>query len=73
MLDFKKYPFEKINEVIINFCKKNNIDYVDILPYFRSENVKDCAVSFIDGHPNSRAQKIFAEALASHLKEKFSK
>ena len=35
MLDFKKYPFEKINEVIIDFCKKNDIDYVDILPYFR--------------------------------------
>ena len=32
MWDFQNYLFEKVNDVIVNFCKKQDIDYVDILP-----------------------------------------
>lgn len=70
MQDFGNYPFEKIDEVTMSFCQKNDIDYVNILPYFKGQNFMDCWVSAIDSHPNSRAQRIFAKALADHFNKK---
>jgi lysophospholipase L1-like esterase len=73
MLDFQNYLLEEVNDVIVNFCKNHNIDYVDLLPYFKAESAGNWNVSSIDTHPNSRAQRIFAKALADHFNEKVMK
>lgn len=70
MWDFHNYLFEEVNDVIVNFCKNNNIDYVDMLPYFKAEKAANWCVSSIDTHPNSRAHGIFAKALADHFNGK---
>jgi lysophospholipase L1-like esterase len=67
MWDFQNYLFEEVNDVIIDFCKAHKIDCVDILPYFKTESPRSWSVSSIDTHPNSRAQGIFAKALADHF------
>ena len=70
MLDFKRYPFQKADNVILGFCKKNQIDCIDILSYFTNENFMNFWVSAMDAHPNVKAQEIFAKALADHLGNK---
>ena len=72
MMDFTNYPYNKANDVIISFCKDNDIDCVDILPYFKGHNYMKLWVSAIDGHANADAQQIFAKAVAVHLEEKLS-
>ncbi len=68
ILDFSRYPFQKVHETIIGFCERNGIYCLDLLPYFKGQKDEDFWVSIIDPHPNSRAQKIFATAVAAHLK-----
>jgi lysophospholipase L1-like esterase len=68
MLDFSRYPFQEVHEVIMRFCQNNAIDCVDLAPYFKGQKDEDLWVSIIDPHPNSQAQRIFAGALANHLK-----
>ena len=67
MLDFQNYPFKKADNVIMDFCKKNKIDCIDILAYFNNENFMNYWVSSMDPHPNAQAQKIYAKALADHF------
>ena len=73
MWDFQNYLFEEVNDVIVNFLKNKDIDYVNMLPYFKSDKNANWSVSPIDTHPNSRAQRIFAKALADHFNEKVLK
>ncbi|MGC8659164.1 MAG: SGNH/GDSL hydrolase family protein [Desulfomonilaceae bacterium] len=70
MLDFQNYPFKRANELILAFCKKNQIDCIDILPYFKNKKFMNFWVSSMDPHPNAEAQEIIARALADHLGNK---
>ncbi len=72
MLDFRNYPFQKANNIILDFCKKNQIDCIDTLSYFKNQNFMNFWVSSMDPHPNAKAQKIYAKAIADHLKPKIS-
>jgi lysophospholipase L1-like esterase len=67
MFDLSHYSFESVHEAVLSYCYSNEIDCVDVLPYFRSKNPDEMHVSLLDGHPNALAQKIFAEAIANHL------
>ena len=67
MLNFQNYPFKKANDIIMDFCKKDQIDCIDILNYFKNEKFMNFWVSSMDPHPNAKAQDIFAKALAEHL------
>lgn len=65
--DFAHYPLEKVHDVVVSYCHSSGIDCVDVLPSFRSRNVRDMEVSLMDPHPNGLAQQIFSEAIAAHL------
>lgn len=67
MFDFSHHPFARAHEVVADFCKSNGIDFIDVTSDFADEEVKGMVVSILDPHPNPKAQRIFAEALARHL------
>ncbi|MGD9817656.1 MAG: SGNH/GDSL hydrolase family protein [Desulfomonilaceae bacterium] len=69
MMDFDNYPFLRINQIVEDFCKANNIDFLDVLPYFKDSNPEQLFVSIIDPHPNELAQSIIARALMDHIRE----
>ena len=56
MLDFATYPLESAHDKIMQFCKNNGIDVLNLLPRFEHETASDLTV-FLDGHPNSLAHK----------------
>lgn len=66
MVDFGTYPLEPAHERIVQFCKDQGVEVLDLLPRFRHEEVSEYTV-FLDGHPNSQAHKIFAEEIFHHM------
>lgn len=69
MMDFNNYPFLRINQIVEAFCKDNNIDFLDVLPYFKNSNPEQLFVSTIDPHPNGLAQSMIARALMDHIRK----
>lgn len=67
MMDFQRYPFERINKIVEDFCKDKGIDYLDLLPYFKGLDPSKLHVSIIDSHPNAIAYEIMAKAIAEHI------
>lgn len=72
MVNFDQYPFLQPHHIIIDFCKANGIDYIDLLPFFKGKDYTRLHVSLIDSHANKDAQAVFAEAIVGHLKDKLS-
>ncbi len=66
MLDFATYPLGPAHDRITQFCKDNGIDVLDLLSRFEHEKVSDLVV-MLDGHPNSRAHRIFADEILRYL------
>jgi lysophospholipase L1-like esterase len=71
MLDFATYPFGPAHDKIAQFCKDHEIEVLDLLPRFRHEKVSDLVV-FLDGHPNSRAHRIFADEIYHYLSRRYA-
>lgn len=69
MMDFRNYPFEKINRTVELFCRDRGIDYIDLLPYFRNSDPSELAVSMIDAHPNALAHEIMAKAILERIRK----
>lgn len=63
LYDFSDYPFAKCHEVISEFCAKNQIQVLDLLPAFSKHEAKDLWVNPTDHHPNEKAHQIAAEEL----------
>lgn len=62
---------EKPDKLIRNFCNKNNLDCLELLPDFRGFSYKNPNVKTyytIDGHWNQKGTDIAAEAIYSYLK-----
>uniref|UniRef100_A0A7C4AT85 SGNH hydrolase-type esterase domain-containing protein n=1 Tax=Desulfomonile tiedjei TaxID=2358 RepID=A0A7C4AT85_9BACT len=67
MFDFTRYEFSDVHEIVQAFCEKNEIDVVDVAPFFQGMHASHLQVSLMDPHPNAAAQAIFANAIAEHL------
>jgi len=70
MDNFEKYPFKGIHGKINEFCKKNDILLLDLLPAFSRYKDRDLWVHFIDHHPNEKAHEIAAEQLYEFINRK---
>lgn len=70
MVDFRRYPLAGAHETIARFCREQGIPVLDLLPTLRRHAGEDLAV-FLDGHPNSAAHRIFADAIAADLAQRF--
>lgn len=54
------HPLKKEIACVIEFCDKNNIDRIDLLPYFIGENPEELWINPVNGHPNKKANEIMA-------------
>lgn len=63
MHQFKDYPFQAAHDFVIEACRMNQLDVVDLLPYFINENPDSLWVSSEDAHPNRRGQEIIAKGI----------
>lgn len=66
MLDFRTYPLQAAHDKVSALCTQHGIEVLDLLPRLRGENAAELAV-FMDGHPNGRAHRIFADEIFAHL------
>lgn len=68
----KEIDIRHPNKILIDFCKTNNIPYIDLLPSFREYYKKDNQELYfeIDPHFNIRGNKLVAEMLYEFFKKK---
>lgn len=61
------YPFKDISRKIAALAYENQIEYVSLLPSVQHQKPSALWVTAPDPHPNSFANKLFAEFLVPHL------
>jgi hypothetical protein len=66
------YPFTAIHDAVRAFCAAEGahgsaMPFLDLLPVLRGQHTEDLWVSPADMHPNERAQRIVAPALADFV------
>src|SRR6185295_9546940 len=60
----RDYPFTPVHETIGRFCLGEGIAHHDLLPVFRGQPTASFWVLPVDRHPNEKAHRMAAEALA---------
>ncbi len=55
---------------LINVLNKNNVDYLDMLPFMLAENSVKDPVAFSDGHINEKGHSIFAKKIQEYFHKK---
>jgi hypothetical protein len=68
LYDFDNYPFTDIHKSIKEFCARENIPVLDLLPSFSKHKAKELWVNPTDQHPNEIAHDIAANVLFDFLK-----
>lgn len=63
------YPFQDVEDAVVEFARKQQIPILDLLPAFRGESAPDLWVSPLDQHPNARGHEIAARAIEPFLRE----
>jgi hypothetical protein len=63
------YPFAPAHETIGRFCLREGIAHRDLLPVFRGQESASFWVHPVDRHPNERAHRLAAEALAPVVRD----
>jgi lysophospholipase L1-like esterase len=62
-----RYPFEEQHAAIGAFCSNAGVEFLDLLPALRGQRPADLFVHPVDMHPNEKAQRLAAEAIAPLL------
>jgi len=57
------HPFRAFHEMVLIYCRNNNIDVIDLLPAFIGETDTNLWVHPSDQHPNEIGHEIAADAL----------
>jgi hypothetical protein len=63
------YPFLPVHETIARFCLKDGIAHHELLPLFLGQRSASFWVHPVDRHPNERAHRMAAEALAPVVRD----
>lgn len=66
--DVKHYRFQEITDLMKQASDEDNIAFIDLLDSVRNEDSSSLWVTVPDPHPNSRADKLFADALYQKLR-----
>ena len=62
------YPFRVISEKVVNACKRNGIEYLDLFNVFKGYSPeKSLWVSPMDSHYNGKAHKMVADGIYSWI------
>jgi len=64
------YYNDLINKKVEEYCKNNNIYYLNLFDSFKGKNPSTLHVSKIDVHPNCYANEIASKAIVDYLKHK---
>ncbi|MCI0552725.1 MAG: GDSL-type esterase/lipase family protein [Anaerolineae bacterium] len=64
----ENYYFLRAHESIQKFCMANDIDCLDLFPFFKDKNPGDLAVSLTDSHYNAEGHRLVAEAIFNHVR-----
>ncbi|MHC4400639.1 MAG: SGNH/GDSL hydrolase family protein [Planctomycetota bacterium] len=67
MYEFDDYPFQEIHDKMADFCRREGIPLLDLLPAFSAYRAEDLWVHPIDHHPNETANAIAAEEIHRFL------
>ena len=67
-LNEKDFDLEKPQKKLINFCERNNVSYIDLLPKFK-ENAMNGTLLYYKGdvHWNEKGHEIAADIIAENL------
>jgi len=68
--EFHDYPFQEIHDKVCDFCRKNDILLLDLLPAFSEHTAESLWVHPTDYHPNEIAHRIAAEEIHAFLKRR---
>ena len=69
--EFKNYRFNKVTEFIFEIADSQNIQVLDLLPYYISYPPESIWVSYEDVHPNALGNRIASDAIyETIIKEK---
>jgi len=68
MVDFGAYPLRQAHEKIVKFGRDHGIEMLDLMTSLERQRVSDMTV-LLDGHPNGRAHRIFAEHILRYLSQ----
>ena len=63
----KPYNLQFINDKMMKFSKKINLDYLDLLPVFEGIDEKKVWNNYQDPHPNSYAHKLISDYIFEYL------
>lgn len=67
LYDFDDYPFNAVHDLIANFCAREGIACLDLLPAFSRYEDEDLWANPTDHHPNELAHRIAAEEIAEFI------
>ncbi len=65
--ELEPYPFDKVSEKISALAADLNVEYVSLLPAVQGQRPSELWVTVPDPHPNSYANKLFADFLVPIL------
>lgn len=63
------YPFQKINNLVVDFALQSNLQTHNLLPAFKGKNGPDLWVSPFDQHPNTLGHEIAANSILPFLRQ----
>jgi len=61
------YPFRDAHERISEFCRRDGVPCLDLLPVLEPHSAERLTVNLFDAHPNERAHALAAEAIDREL------
>lgn len=61
MLNFNRHPAIDVHAAIGNWCARNGILYVDLLPYYKGHRPSALHASLLDNHANEKGYEIAAK------------
>jgi lysophospholipase L1-like esterase len=61
------YPFQPLHDLVRTHCEKNDVPVLDLLKAYKGESHMDLWAHPTDHHPNKKAHKIAAGAIADYI------
>lgn len=65
--DLRDYHFQGITDRVRSVAEREQVDFMDLLPYLQQEKPETLWVSPTDPHPNPKAHQLIADALFTRL------
>jgi lysophospholipase L1-like esterase len=68
--DLESYKGRGAHQKVLEFCREQGIEAVDLLPIFENTPTRSHWINFMDSHPNAAAHRAVAERLLPVVRER---